>query len=57
MSPRRSGTPLDALAHEARRVAWRDEKLTNVPYAPNGKKAKADDTGIWGTHAEAQAAR
>jgi hypothetical protein len=57
MSPGRSGTPLDALAHQARWVAWRDEKLTNVPYAPNGKKAKADDPGIWGTHAEARAAR
>jgi primase-polymerase (primpol)-like protein len=39
--------PLDALAHEARWVAWRNElrggKPTKVPYAPNGKMAKADD--------------
>jgi putative DNA primase/helicase len=51
--------PLDALAHEARWVAWRNElrggKPTKVPYAPNGKMAKADDPATWGTRAEAEA--
>jgi hypothetical protein len=51
--------PLDALAHEARWVAWRSEprgrKVTKVPYAPTGRRAKADDPATWGTRAEAEA--
>jgi predicted P-loop ATPase len=57
--PEKSGTPLDALAHNPRWVAWRVElrgaKPTKVPYAPNGKKAKADDPATWGTRAAAEA--
>jgi hypothetical protein len=52
-------TALDALASERRWVAWRNElrgsKLTKVPYAPNGKRAKADDPSTWGTCQEAEA--
>jgi hypothetical protein len=48
----------DTLAHEARWVAWRNEprgrKSTKVPYAPNGKRAKADDPATWGTREEAE---
>jgi len=51
---------LDALADEKRWVAWRNElrggKLTKVPYAADGKKAKADDPATWGIRAEAEAA-
>jgi predicted P-loop ATPase len=56
-------TALDTLAGEPRWVAWRNElrggKLTKVPYAPDGKKAKADDPWTWGTRkaAEARASR
>jgi predicted P-loop ATPase len=50
---------LNALAGEPRWVAWRNElrggKPTKVPYAPNGKRAKADDPATWGTRAEAEA--
>jgi Family of unknown function (DUF5906) len=50
---------LDCLAHEARWVAWRNElrggKLTKVPYAPDGEKAKADDPSTWGTRVKAEA--
>jgi len=50
---------LDALAQQPRWVAWRNEprgrKVTKVPYAPNGKKAKSDDPSTWGTRAEAEA--
>jgi putative DNA primase/helicase len=50
---------LNALAQQPRWVAWRNElrggKPTKVPYAPNGKKAKADDPSTWGTRSEAQA--
>jgi putative DNA primase/helicase len=56
--PLGSGTPFDALARELRWVAWRNElrgdKLTKVPYSPNGQKAKADDPSTWGTRTEAQ---
>ena len=49
---------LDALADEARWVAWRNEprgdRTTKVPYAPNGKRAKADDPTTWGTRDEAK---
>jgi putative DNA primase/helicase len=49
---------LDILAQEARWVAWRNElrgsKPTKVPYAPNGRKAKADDPATWGTRDEAE---
>src|SRR6516164_7080057 len=59
MPPGPHGMPLDALAHEARWVAWRSEprgrKVTKVPYAPTGKRAKADDPATWGTRAEAEA--
>jgi predicted P-loop ATPase len=55
----RRGMPLDAFAHEARWVAWRSEprgcKVTKVPYAPTGRRAKADDPATWGTRAEAEA--
>ena len=48
-----------ALAVEPRWVAWRNElrggKLTKVPYAPDGKRAKADDPSTWGTRTAAQA--
>ncbi len=53
----------DALAGEARWVAWRNElrggKPTKVPHSPNGKKAKADNPSTWGirTAAEACAAK
>jgi primase-polymerase (primpol)-like protein len=54
-----SGMPLDALAHEARWVAWRNElrggKPTKVPYAPDGMKAKADNPSTWGTRKVAEA--
>jgi hypothetical protein len=59
MQPGRHGMPLDALAHQARWVAWRSEprgrRVTKVPYAPTGRRAKADDPGTWGTRAEAEA--
>jgi putative DNA primase/helicase len=54
---------LHALAAELRWVAWRNEargsKLTKVPYAPDGGKAKADDPSTWGirTAAEVRAAK
>jgi putative DNA primase/helicase len=58
LPPGKSGIPLDALAHNPRWVAWRNElrggKPTKVPYAPNGKKAKADDPATWGTRDEAE---
>src|SRR5215472_5355381 len=48
-----------SLSDEKRWVAWRNEqrggKATKVPYAPNGKRAKADDPSTWGTRAEAEA--
>jgi hypothetical protein len=50
---------LNGLADEPRWVAWRNEerdrKLTKVPYAPDGRKAKADDPTTWGTRAAAEA--
>ena len=49
---------LDALAGEPRWVAWRNElrarKLTKVPYAPDGRKAKADDPSTWGIRTAAE---
>jgi putative DNA primase/helicase len=49
---------LDVLAHEARWVAWRNEprgdKITKVPYAANGKRAKPNDATTWGTRDEAK---
>jgi hypothetical protein len=54
----RSGIPLDALADEARRVAWRNElrgaKVTKVPDAPKGRRAKANDPSTWDTRPEAE---
>ena len=54
-------TALDAFAGEPRWVAWRNElrgsKLTKVPYAPDGKKAKADDSTTWGTRAHGKKKR
>jgi predicted P-loop ATPase len=51
-------TTLGALAGEPRWVAWRNEqrgdKKTKVPYAPDGRRAKADDPSSWGTRASAQ---
>jgi hypothetical protein len=53
-----SDTPLDAFASEHRWVAWcnelRGRKPTKVPYAPSGKRAKADDPSTC-TRAEAEA--
>jgi hypothetical protein len=50
---------LDAFAGEPRWVAWRNDlrggKQSKVPYAPGGKKAKADDPATWGTRADAEA--
>ena len=50
---------LHALAREPRWVAWRYEsrggKPTKIPYAPDGKRAKADDPSTWGTRTAAQA--
>jgi predicted P-loop ATPase len=55
----RRAMSLDTLAQEARWVAWHYElrggKPTKVPLAPNGKKAKANDSTTWGTRAEAEA--
>jgi hypothetical protein len=52
-------TALDALAGEPRWVAWRNElrgsKPTKVPYAPDGKKARAGDPSTWGTRKAAGA--
>jgi hypothetical protein len=54
-----SSSTLDHLAHTRRWVAWRNElrgqKATKVPYAPSGRKAKADDPETWGTRSEAEA--
>ena len=51
-------TALEALSDEPRWVAWRYElrggKPTKVPYAPDGRRAKADDPSTWGTRAEAK---
>lgn len=53
--------PFAALVDEKRWVGWRNElrgdKLTKVPYAPNGRKAKADDPATWRTRAEAEKVR
>jgi hypothetical protein len=50
---------LDHLAGARRWVAWRNElrggKPSKMPYAPSGKKAKADDPSTWGTRVEAEA--
>jgi putative DNA primase/helicase len=58
-------TSLSALADMPRWVAWQTEgrgqqgKPTKVPYAPDGRKAKADDPRTWGTReaAELQASK
>jgi P4 family phage/plasmid primase-like protien len=56
-------TALDAFAEELRWVAWRNEarrgKLTKVPYAPGGRKAKPNDLSTWGPRkaAEGRAAK
>ena len=51
-------TALDAFAGEPRWVAWRNElrgdKSTKVPYAPDGRRAKADDPATWGIRAAAR---
>jgi len=48
---------LAPLARELRWVAWRNElrgsKLTKVPYAPDGRKARADDPSTWGSRTAA----
>jgi hypothetical protein len=53
------GSPFNDLAEEQRWVAWHNElrggKPAKVPYAPNGKRAKADDSTTWGTRLEAEA--
>src|ERR1051326_7396724 len=57
----RSGGPgmsaLNNHADERRWIAWRNElrgeQLTKVPYAPDGRKAKADDPNTWGSRAQA----
>src|SRR6266568_7825108 len=59
MPPGWSDTPFGALVCERVWVAWRNElrdgKLTKVPYAPNGRRAKAGDPSTWGTYVEAEA--
>jgi primase-polymerase (primpol)-like protein len=49
---------LDSLAGEPRWVAWRNErrgnKLAKIPYAPDGRRAKADDPSTWGTRIAAE---
>jgi predicted P-loop ATPase len=51
-------TALDVLAGELRWVAWRNEshggKTTKVPYAPDGRRAKANDPTTWGTQISAK---
>jgi P4 family phage/plasmid primase-like protien len=51
-------TTLDRLADDARWIAWRAEKrgerLTKVPYAARGGKAKADDPRTWAPRAAAE---
>jgi phage/plasmid-associated DNA primase len=55
---RRAVNPVDGLTSERRWVAWRNEPrrvgLTKVPYAPNGRRAKANDPATWGTRSEAE---
>jgi hypothetical protein len=52
-------TALVSLSEMPRWVAWRNEdrggKLTKVPYAINGRRAKANDPTTWGTRAAAEA--
>jgi putative DNA primase/helicase len=54
--PLGSGAPFDTFAQERRWVAWRYElrggKLTKVPYAPFGGRAKAGDPSTWGTRVD-----
>ncbi len=56
-----TGDALATLWDEPRWVAWRGEvpvgrdTVTKVPYAPDGRKAKADDPSTWGTRVEAAA--
>jgi putative DNA primase/helicase len=53
-------TALEAFVADPRWVAWRNEmrgnppKPTKVPYAPDGRRAKADDPSTWGTRSEAE---
>ena len=52
-------TALDALASETCWVAWRNEargcKLTKVPYAPDGRRSKANNPSTWGIRTAAEA--
>jgi hypothetical protein len=54
-----NSSTLDHLAQSRRWVAWRNElrgeKPTKIPYAPGGRRAKADDPATWGTRSEAEA--
>jgi putative DNA primase/helicase len=49
---------LDGLCSEPRWVAWRNEqrgdKTTKIPYAANGRHAKADDPSTWATRADVE---
>jgi predicted P-loop ATPase len=51
-------TALQALADEPRWVAWRfadrGGKLTKIPYAPDGGKAKANNPSTWGIREAAE---
>jgi putative DNA primase/helicase len=52
---------LRSLANDRLWVAWQAEDRgdnkppAKVPYAPDGRKARADDPSTWGTHTEAEA--
>src|ERR1700733_14529763 len=50
---------IDDLKAQRRWMLWRletvNEKLTKVPYQPNGRKAMANNPGTWHTHAECDA--
>jgi hypothetical protein len=54
-----SPVTITELQAQRRWVLWKLEKVgdkqTKVPYQPNGRKAKANDSATWGTYAECAA--
>jgi len=54
----RTTNPFGDLADLERWVAWRPEprggRPTKIPYAPDGRRAKADDPSTWGTRSAAE---
>ena len=55
-----TGSTLAGMATMPAWVAWQQEnredgKPTKIPYSPNGRRAKADQPGTWGTRAQAEA--